>query len=68
MNKKIVGILVCMLLIVTAVPVTGQIKEIFIGESNDFSEDTEAVIISLSNDTWMKLLEALSQMPAFHYS
>ncbi len=54
MKRKIVGILVCMLLIVTAVPVTGQIKEIFIGENNDFSENTDAIISPLSDDRWTK--------------
>ena len=51
---KYIVVLICTLLIVTAVPVTGQIKEIFIGENNDFSENTDAIISPLSDDRWTK--------------
>jgi len=64
MKKKIIGIFVCMLLILTVLPVSGH-TEIFIGESNDFSEDTEAVIISLSNDTWMKTFGGIKSDAGF---
>ena len=49
MHKKIIGIFVCMLLIVTVIPVSGNIKEISI------SNDRGNSINPLSNgDKWMK--------------
>jgi hypothetical protein len=50
MHKKIIGILVCMLLIVTIIPVSGDLKEISF--SNDKGNDVNPV----SNaDKWMKI-------------
>lgn len=46
--KKIIGILVCMLLIITAIPAVGQIKEISI------NKDKEPTVDPGSDDIWMK--------------
>ena len=46
--KKILGIFICMLLIATAIPVIGQVKDISISKDND-------EINPLSNgNTWMR--------------
>jgi len=50
--KKIIGIFVCTLLILTVLPVSGH-TEILIG-GNELSKNAEVVISPMQNDSWMK--------------
>jgi hypothetical protein len=48
MRRKIIGILICMLLIATAIPVIGQVKNIYINKNNNETNPTN------NGEKWMK--------------